>query len=157
MKKSIILFVMTLLVLTLCVPVQAETTSVERVTYLAEDITNAQELLVRAERGIDERSERLKESGKIVAWVSGQLADDAEVRHAMQLQKRAELGEGKIEETYQTTAVVKSRSGSNGKDNFAAYVKIYWRVESDSTLPIDEYYFVRSEHWFAINGSYSAT
>ena len=50
-----------------------------------------------------------------------------------------------------------SRSGSNGKDNFAACVKIYWRVESDSTLPIDEYYFVRSEHWFAINGSYSAT
>ena len=47
--------------------------------------------------------------------------------------------------------------GSNGKDNFAAYVKIYWRVESDSTLPIDEYYFVRPEHRFAINGSYSAT
>lgn len=52
------------------------------------------------------------------------LADDVEVRHAMQLLKRAELGEGKIEETYQTTAVVKSRSGSNGNDNFAAYVKI---------------------------------
>ena len=126
-------------------------------TYLAEDITNAQELLVRAERGIDERSERLKESGKIVASVSGQLADDAEARHAVQLLKRAELGEGKIEETYQTMAVVKSRSGSNGNDNFAAYVKIYWRVESDSTLPIDEYYFVRSEYRFAINGSYSAT
>ena len=85
------------------------------------------------------------------------LADDVEVRHAMQLLKRAELVEGKIEETYQTTAVVKSRSGSNGKDNFASYVKIYWRVESDSTLPIDEYYFVRSEHRFAINGFYSAT
>ena len=121
-------------------------------TYLAEDITNAQELLVRAERGIDERSKRLKESGKIVAWASGQLADDAEVRHAMQLLKRAELGG-----TYQTMAVVKSRSCSNGNDNFAVYVKIYWCVESDSTLPIDEYYFVRSEHWFAINGSYSAT
>ena len=77
-------------------------------TYLAEEITNAQELLVRAERGIDERSERLKESAKIVAWASGQLADGAEVRHAMQLLKRAELGEGKIEETYQTMAVVKS-------------------------------------------------
>lgn len=81
------------------------------------------------------------------------LAEDVEVRHAMQLLKRAELGEGKIEETYQTMAVVKSRSGSNGKDNFAAYVKIYWRVESDSTLPIDEYYFVRSgtpvcNQWF---------
>lgn len=72
MKKSIILFVMTLLVLTLCVPVQAETTSVERVTYLAEDITNAQELLVRAERGIDERSERLKERllhGHPASWL----------------------------------------------------------------------------------------
>ena len=46
-------------------------------TYLAEDSTNAQELLVRAERGIDERSERLKESGKIIAWASCQLADDA--------------------------------------------------------------------------------
>lgn len=77
-------------------------------TYLAEEITNAQELLVRAERGIDERSKRLKESGKIVASASGQLADDAEVHHTTQLLKRAELGEGKIEETYQTTAVVKS-------------------------------------------------
>ena len=85
-------------------------------TYLAENITNAQELLVRAERGIDERSERLKESGKIVASASGQLADDAEVHHTTQLLKRAELGDGKIEETYQTIAVVKSRSGSNGKD-----------------------------------------
>jgi len=124
---------------------------VERVTYLAEDITNAQELLVRAERGIDERSERLKESGKIVASASGQLADDAEVRHAMQLLKRAELGEGKIEEAYQTTAVVKSRSGSNGNDNFAAYVKIYWRVESDSTLPIELLRKIRTlvcNQWF---------
>lgn len=43
------------------------------------------------------------------------LADDVEVRHAMQLLKRAELGEGKIEETYQTMAVVKKSIGQQWK------------------------------------------
>lgn len=58
-----------------------------------------------------------------------------------QLLERVRLTNGKMSETYQTTAVTKSKRNNDGDDNAFVYVKIYWRIETDPYTLIDEYFF----------------
>lgn len=153
MKKKWMSLVLAVAMILLCIPTASALEASEITTYSAKAITDDAVLAQRAFLGIDERSEETKRKGEWVVSTQGSLAQETDAFVTTQLVERTVAADGKISESYQTTAVTRSKSSNYGDDNAFAYVKIYWRVETDPYTLIDEYFFVKSEHWYTANST----
>lgn len=111
MKKGIALAMTALLLLVLTVPTFAAEANTATVLYKANQIVDPNLLMMRAELGVDERSDAVKRVSSINVTTNIQL-DEPEILNTTQLVERRRLEDGTIEETYSTVGVARSALSS---------------------------------------------
>ncbi len=144
MKKVIALAMTVLLLLVLTVPTFAVEANTATVLYTANQIVDPNMLMMRAELGIDERSDEAKAAFTISTCLPGQLnlAKNEDVSVTTQLIGVEVLPDGTKTEEYATTVVTRgiigtyedSETGSESGYSITAYATLNYKYQVDDSL-----------------------
>lgn len=146
MKKGIALAMTALLLLVLTVPTFAAEANNAAVLYKANPIVDPNLLLMRAELGVDERSEAVKAASTIHADIGIKNAvkgfKTPEILTTTQLLSREKLPDGKIVEEYSTVAIARSvitnhsATDQSTSGSVTVYATVNYKAETISIADI---------------------